>query len=68
MKVLGNFYDFAGKNEMFCNLIRSVTQKLKNYISHDFGSTNMVSVVLTPETVNFAKPVNRFSNTENYII
>ncbi len=43
---------------MFCNLIRSVTQKLKIHISHDLGSTNMVSVILTPETANFAISIN----------
>ncbi len=43
---------------MFCNLIRSVIQKLKLHISHDLGSTNMDSVVLTPETVSFAISIN----------
>ncbi len=58
MEVLGNFYDFAGKNYMFCNLIRSVIQKLNIHISHDLGSTKMLSVVLTPGTANFVISIN----------
>ncbi len=39
---------------MFCNLIRSVTQKLKIHISHDLGTINMISAILTSKTANFA--------------
>ena len=43
---------------MFCDLIWTVTQKLKIHISHDLGNTNMVSVILTPEMANFVISIN----------
>ncbi len=45
-----------------------MSQKLKIYISHDLGSTNMISVIFTSKTANFAILIIRsISEAEGFV-
>ncbi len=53
---------------MYCNLIGSAREKLKIYISHDLGTINMVSAILTSKTANFVILIIRpISEDEGFV-